>query len=142
MLIQFDSIAPRMSGKTGKIVVDDELGYDLPGRLAVLFDGNGSENGGCNVLDQVQADSWTLCDANSLVQRVAQVTPSTEIRERANGVCAEDTRRCWTVLAVASSRIVERMAERQCGGTIGREESVRSRGSSSDCQGNERNCKV
>ena len=49
--------------KTGKIVVDDVLGYDLPRRLAVLFDGNGSESGGCNVLDQVQAGSWAVCDA-------------------------------------------------------------------------------
>ena len=29
----FESIAPGMSGKAGEIVVDDLLGYVLPGRL-------------------------------------------------------------------------------------------------------------
>ena len=101
-------------GKTGKIAVDDVLGYVLPGGLAVLVDGNGSESCGCNLLDQVQADSRSVCDAESLGLRVAQVTPTTEIRERANSVCAEDARRCWAVFAVASSRIVERMAEKNC----------------------------
>ena len=48
------------------------MGHDLPGRLAVLFDGNVSEIGGCNVLDQVQADSWTVCDARNPGVRVAQ----------------------------------------------------------------------
>ena len=42
----FESIASGMSGKTGEIVVDDVLGYVLPGRLAVFFDGNGSYSGG------------------------------------------------------------------------------------------------
>ena len=91
----FESIASGMFGETGEIVVDDVLGYDFPGRLAVHFDGNGSESGGRNVLDQVQADSWTVCYAESLGLRLAQVTPFTEIRERANSVCAEDARRCW-----------------------------------------------
>ena len=36
--------------------------------------------------------------------------------------CAEDACRCWTVSAVASGRVVERVAERNCGSTIGREE--------------------
>ena len=48
-----------------------------------LYDGNGSESGRCIVLDQVQVDSWTVCDAKSLGLCLAQVTPSTEIRERA-----------------------------------------------------------
>ena len=61
---------------------------------------------------------------------VAHVTPPTAIRECADGVCAEDTCRCWTVLVVASCRNVERMAERNCGGTIGRK-------ASSGLQGNE-----
>ena len=57
---RFESIASRMFGEIGEIVVVDVLGYDFPGRLAVLYDGNGSESGGCNVLDQVQANAG-LC---------------------------------------------------------------------------------
>ena len=34
---RFESIASRMFGELGEIVVVDVLGYDLPGRLAVLF---------------------------------------------------------------------------------------------------------
>ena len=52
----FESIASRMFGEGGKIVVVDVLGHEFPGRLAVFADGDGSESGGCNVLDQVQAD--------------------------------------------------------------------------------------
>ena len=80
----FESIASRMFGEAGKVVVVDVLGYEFPGRLAVLVDGDGSESGGCNVLDQVQTDSWTVCDAESVGLCMAQVTPSTEIR-----VCAK-----------------------------------------------------
>ena len=114
-----------MSGKAGEIVVDDVLGNDSetgerseqtengkgsPDQItadvlkALLFDGNGSESGGCNVLDQVQAGCWTVCDAKSLGLRMAHVTPSTAIRECADGVCAEDARGCWPVLIVASCR--------------------------------------
>ena len=46
------------------------LRYDFPGKLAVLSDDDGSESGGCNVLDQPE----------SLGLRMAQVTRSTEIR--------------------------------------------------------------
>ena len=106
------------------------------GRLDLLADGNSSESGGCNVLDQVQANRWTMCDAKSLGLCLVQVTPSTEIRDRANCVCAEDTCRCWSVSAVESCRAVERVAERNCGSTIGREESVRPCGPSSGLQGN------
>ena len=77
----FQSFASSMFGEAGKIVVADVLGYEFPGRLAVLVDGDGSESGGCNVLDQVQADNWFVCDAESLGLRMAQVTPSTEIRK-------------------------------------------------------------
>ena len=59
----FESTASGMFGETGEIVVDDVLGYDFPGRLAVLYDGAGSESGGCNVLDQVQATRWAVCVA-------------------------------------------------------------------------------
>ena len=85
----FEIIASRMFGKIGEIAVVDVLGYDFPG-LAMLYDGNGSGSGGCNVLDQVQANRWAVCDAKSLGLRMSQVTPSTEIRERTNCVCAED----------------------------------------------------
>ena len=134
----FKSIASGMFGESGEIVVDGVLVYDFPGRLALLFDGNGSESGGRNVLDQVQADSRTVVrDAESLGPRLAQVTPSTEIRERANSVCAQDARRCWFVFAVESGGTVSRVTERNCGGTAGRKESVRPRGPSSGLQGSE-----
>ena len=67
--------------------------------------------GGCNVLDEVQAYCWTVCDAKSLGLRLAQVTPSTEIRKCADCVCAEDTCRCWFVFAVESGGTVSRVAE-------------------------------
>ena len=106
-------IASRMFGEAGKIVVADVLGYEFPGRLAVLVDGDGSESGGCNVIDQVQTDSWIVCDAKSLGLRMAQVTSSTKIRECANGICAEDACRCWTVCAVESGRTVSREWQRE-----------------------------
>ena len=71
----FESIASRTFGEIDEIAVVDVLGYDFPGRLAVLFDGNGSESGGCNVLDQVQANRCAVCDAESLGLHMAQVTP-------------------------------------------------------------------
>ena len=125
-----------MFGEIGEIVVGDVLGYDFPGRLAVLVDGDGSESGGCNVLDQVQPYCWTACDAESLGLRVAQVTPSTGMRECANSVCAEDACRCWSVCAVGSGRVVEKVAEKNCGGAIGRKEGIRPCGPSSGLQGN------
>ena len=94
-----ESFAPRMFGKDGEVVVADVLEHGFSGRLAVVVDGDGSESGGCNVLDQVQAYCWTVCDAKSLGLRLAQVAPSTEIRKCANCGCAEDTRRCWSVSA-------------------------------------------
>ena len=90
----FESITARMFGTAGEVAVGDVLEHGFPGRLAVFVDGDGSESGGCNVLDQVQAYCWTVCDAKSLGLRLAQVTPSTELRECADCVCAEDTCRC------------------------------------------------
>ena len=52
---------------------------EFPGRLAVLVDGDGSESGGCNVLDEIQTDSWIVCDAESFGLCMAQATLSTEI---------------------------------------------------------------
>ena len=46
----FESSVLGMSGKACEIVVDDVLGYVLPGSLAVLFEGNGPENGGATSL--------------------------------------------------------------------------------------------
>ena len=132
-----ESFAPRMFGKDGEVVVADVLEHGFSGRLAVFVDGDGSESGGCNVLDQVQAYCWTVCDAKSLGLRLAQVTPSTEIRKCANYVCAGDTRSCWSVSAVEGGGTVSRMAERDCSGTTGREEGVRPCGPSSCLQGNE-----
>ena len=92
---------------------------------------------GATCLDQVQANRWAVCDAKSLGLRTAQVAPSIAVRERADGVCAEVACRCWFVSAVESGRTVSRMAERNCGGTAGLEESVRPCGPSSGLQGNE-----
>ena len=100
-----------MSGKAGEIVVDDVLGHEFSGGMAVLFDFYGSESGGCNVFDQVQADRWLVRDAENSGLRVAELTPSTAVRECADGVCAEDTRKCWIVLVAASGRTITRMAE-------------------------------
>ena len=84
----------------------------FPRRLAVLYDGNGSESGGCNVLDEVQAYCWAVCDAKSLGLRMAQLAPSTAVRECADCACAEDTCRCWFVFAAESGGTVSRVAER------------------------------
>ena len=78
-----------MFGTAGEVAVVDVLEHGFPGRLVVFVDSDGSESGGCNVLDQVQAYCWT--DAKSLGLRLAQVTPSTGIRKCADCVCAEDT---------------------------------------------------
>ena len=48
----------------------------------MLFDSNGTESCGCNKPGQVQADRWTVCDAESLRPCVAHVTPTTTIRRR------------------------------------------------------------
>ena len=109
----------------------------FPGRLAVLYDGNGSESGGCNVLDQVQSTSLGCVRCEKSWATFGSSHSSTEIRERTNCVCAEDACLCWTVSAVASGRVVEKVAERNCGGVVGREESVRPCGPSSGLQGNE-----
>ena len=105
-----------MSGKAGEIVVGGVLGNVLPGSLAKLFDGNGSgSDGSGQLLDFVRCEkSWASC-----------------------GSCHSlhcDTRLCRRRVC---RRRIERMAESNCGGTIGREEGVRSRGSSSGVQGNE-----
>ena len=101
----------------------------------MLFDSYGTESGGCNVSVQGQADRWLVYDAKKPGPRLAQITPIIEIRERADGVCAEDARRCWLVLVVASGRTITSMAERNCGGAAGREKGVRPRGSSCCFQG-------
>ena len=49
--------------KVGEIVVGDVLRHELLGCMDVLLDGKGTKSGGCNVLDQVQADRWLVCDA-------------------------------------------------------------------------------
>ena len=50
-----ESIVARMFGTTGEVAVVDVLEHGFSRRLAVFVDGDGSESGGCNVLDQVQA---------------------------------------------------------------------------------------
>ena len=63
--------------------------------------------------------------------------PPLRYEKCADCVCAEDTRRCWSVSAVEGGGTVSRVAERNCSGTVGREESVRPCGPSSGLQGNE-----
>ena len=126
-----ESFTPRMSGKDGEVVVADVLEHGFSRRLAMLVDV------GATCLTKFRPIAGTVCDAKSLGLHLAQVTPSTEIRKCANCVCAEDTRRCWSVSVAESGGTVSRMAERDCSGTAGREEGVRPRGPSSGLQGNE-----
>ena len=100
-----------MSGKAGEIVVCDVLGHELPRRIALLFNSYGTKSGGCNVFVQVQADRW----------RVGYVWLKSAIRECADGVCAENSHRCWLVLVAASGRTIRRVAEGNCRGAAGRE---------------------
>ena len=133
----FESIPTGTSGEAGMVAVDDVLGHVVPGRKDVLVDGHGSEGGGCNVLDQVQADCWTMCDARSAGLRLALVPPTTALRESSDGVCAGNTCGCWSVSAVTSGGIVDRMAKINGGGAAGCENGVRSRGTSSSIQSDE-----
>ena len=104
-------ISPKETGKSLEVEKRDRLtGSD---HMAVLFDSCGTRSGGRNVFVQVQADRWLVRDAKNLGLRMAQITPSTAVRKCAESVCAEDTRRCWSVLAAASSRTIARMAERE-----------------------------
>ena len=78
----FESIASRMFGTAGEVAVVDVLEHGFPGRLAVFVDGDGSESGGWNVLDQVQAYCWTEVSL-VLVHRIpplSEPSPSTSIR--------------------------------------------------------------
>ena len=102
-----------MSGKAGEIVVRDVLGHELSGGMAVLSDCCGSESGGYDVFDQVQADRLLMRDAKSLGLRVAQATLPK------------------TYADAASSRTIAKMAERNCGGAVGRKEGIRAHGLSS-----------
>ena len=103
-------ISPKETGKSLEVEKRDRLtGSD---HMAVLFDSCGTRSGGRNVFVQVQADRWLVRDAKNLGLRMAQITPSTAVRKCAESVCAEDTRRCWSVRAAASSRTIARMAER------------------------------
>ena len=91
----------------------------------MLFDGNGTMSCGWYEFVQVQADRCFKC------------AMPTAVRECADGVYAEDARRCWSVLAAESGRAVSKMTERNCGGAAGREERVRPCGSSNSFQGDE-----
>ena len=84
---------------------------------------------GCNLLDQVQAGSRTVCDAKILGLRVAQVTTSIEKRKRVPKT------HVFLLLHVAVKS--REWQGRHCSGTVGHEEGIRSCGSSSGLQGNE-----
>ena len=101
-------------------------------------DGNGPESGGCNVLEQVQANGWAVCVAKSLGLCVAHVTPTTAVRECADGVlCRRRVRMLACSCCCKLQNCRKNGRERNCGCTTGREEGVRSRGSSNGLQGNE-----
>ena len=120
----------RMDRASGTLISTEKwIAFGLSGKNDVLFHGDGSESGGCYVLIQVRADRWFVCAAKNPGLCVGQVAPSTAVRECADGVCAEDARRCWFVFAAERGRVVSRMAERNCGGAAGREEGVRPCGS-------------
>ena len=82
-----------MSGKLGEIFVCDVLGYVVPGRFAVFFNGNAKVVG--------ETDRWLVRDAKNPGLRMTQFSSSTAVRGCADGVCAEDARRCWFVLVAA-----------------------------------------
>ena len=103
----------------------------------MLFDGDGSESGGCNVLGQVQANRWAVCDVKTIGLRMAQVAPSIAVRECADGVCAEVACRCWFASAVESGTNVREWQREIVVVQLDVEESVRPCGPSSGIQGNE-----
>ena len=125
----FEGIASVMSGKPGEIFVYDVLGYVVPGRFAVFFNGNAKVVG--------EADRWLVRDAKNPGLRMTQFSSSTAVRGCADGVCAEDERRCWFLLVAASGRTLVRMADINCGGAAGREEGIRPCGPSCRLQANE-----
>ena len=66
-----------------------------------------------------------LCAMLKILGYVWHMSLLPPIRVCADGVCAENACRCSPIVVVVTScRIVERMAERNCGGTTAREESV------------------
>ena len=73
-------------------------------------------------------------DWESIGLHLAQFTNSVAGRECSDCVCAEDTRGFWFVLLAEGGRAVSRIAERNCGGKVGREEGIRPCGTSSSSQ--------
>ena len=112
---RLERTASRLSGKTGKSAVRDVLGHELPGGVDVLFDGNGSKSCGCKTPGQVQADCWIVRDETSTGLHLAELAPSTAERE------CSDCGLCRRTLADAGLFLLfSRMAERYCGGAVGR----------------------
>ena len=102
----------------------------------MLFDGNGSESGGCNVLDQVQADCWTVCVAKSLGLRVAQAAPPLRY-ESVQTAFVPKTHPDAGLFLLLQAAELSREWQREIVVVQLREEGVRSRGSSSGLEGNE-----
>ena len=113
----FKIIASRMFGEAGEIVVADVLGYEFPRRLAVLVDGDGSESGGCNVLVQVQTDSWTVCDFGKFWAMYVWLKslPPLKYESVQTAFVPKTHADAGIVSSAAGSGVVERMAKRNCG---------------------------
>ena len=117
----------------GKTVVGDVLEHGVPNGVDAVDDTSGPEGDWCNEPCEIQANRQLVCDGKSAgILEVRQVATNQE-RHEPDGVCAEDTCRCWTILAAASGGADE-MGHVHGSGATGREESVRPCGSQSSVQ--------
>ena len=89
------------------------------------FDGSGTRSGGCYVLVQVQADRWFVCDARNPGLCLAQVAPSTVIQECVQTAFVPKTHADAGLFLLLQAAELSRMAERNCGGAVGREGGIR-----------------
>ena len=129
----FESIASRMFGEARKVFVVDVLGYEFPEDWLCSMTVMAPKVVGATCLTKFRQIAG-LCAMRKVL---SYVWLKSEIRECANGICAEDACGRWIVSADAGSRVVERMAKINCGRATGLEESVRPCGPPSGLQGNE-----
>ena len=89
------------------------------------------------MLDQVQTDSWICCDAGLVLRVDSSHSPPLKYESVQTTFVPKTHADACLFLLLQSRRELSRVAERNCGSTIGREESVRPCGPSSGLQGNE-----
>ena len=83
-----------------------EMCWDkLPGGVDVLLDGNGTKGCGCNEPNQVQGDRCFCVRCEKSWATFGSVRSSTTVRKCADGVCAEDARRCLFVLLLKAAEL-------------------------------------